>query len=64
MQVAVIDYCLNQITTFDLPEDVKDVGEYVESLPGYDACWCHYMVSDEPILIRIGKQSDFPEFHV
>lgn len=58
MHVAIIDYYLNQITVFEAPD-----GTDVESLPGYNYAWCNYMTSDEPIDIRTGKQSDFPEFN-
>ena len=58
MQVAIIDYYLSTITIFDAPDDTD-----VESLPGYDTAWCNYLTSKEPILVRIGKQDDFPEFH-
>lgn len=64
MQAAIIDHQLHRITVFDIPDDVKEPGEYIECLPGYCYWSDQYMVSDEPIEIRVGKQSDFPEFHV
>lgn len=64
MQVAIFDYQLHQVTAFDIPDDIKNVEEYIENLPGYCYWCCEYMVSEEPIEIRTGKQSDFPEFNV
>ena len=68
MQVAIIDYCLGIITVFDLPKhidpnDGNAIEEYVENLPGYDVAWCSYMTHPEAIQVRVGKQTDFPEFN-
>ena len=63
MYAAIIDYYLNQITVFEIPNDIQDPAMYIESLPGYDITCCYYLTSNEPIQVRIGKQSQFPEFN-
>ena len=76
MQVAIFDYFGPTITIFTLPEDIAkmaldpdedfDLGEYIESLPGYDPTYCYWMTGagDDDIKLRIGKQEDFPEFNL
>ena len=61
MNVAIIDYMLGQITTFDVPDE-EMTPDYIENLPGYNASWCMYMTSKEPINIRVGSQADSPEY--
>lgn len=71
MQIAIIDYELDQITIFDLPKETEKelreedvtIGEYVENLPGYHPSYCSYLIAPEGIDLRIGPQEDFPEYN-